>query len=371
MTSKLSGVALCRRALRIAQTAEAPLYLFSLTAKEILEVADISRVTRTDQSELIGYQRPEVRHHVQEITEYLDGDHVLFPNPIIIALPSTVRFTSSRGPNVSDGVSTSGTIEIPLMAVGGQKPGWIVDGQQRALALSRARRQDFPVPVNAFIADSVDIQRDQFLRINNTKPLPRGLVTELLPKVSTPLPPRLSMRQLPSALCDLLNTREDSPFRGLIRRASSSLTERKTAVVTDTTLIQAIQESLSPNGWLSTHRDLKTGETDSTKMWLTLVTYWTAVRDTFPEAWGRPPAESRLMHGAGIIAMGRLMDRIMPSIDPTQPEAAKLVQAELALLVPSCHWTDGEWDEVQNIRKQINELSNYLTRTYYGARAAR
>ena len=37
--------------------------------------------------DLIGYQRPEVRQHVQEITEYLDGDQVLFPNPIIIALP--------------------------------------------------------------------------------------------------------------------------------------------------------------------------------------------------------------------------------------------------------------------------------------------
>ena len=38
----------------------------------------------------------------------------VFPNPIIIALPSTVRFTCSRGPNVSDGIATSGTLEIPL-----------------------------------------------------------------------------------------------------------------------------------------------------------------------------------------------------------------------------------------------------------------
>ena len=32
------------------------------------------------------------------------------------------------------------------------------------------KRQDLAVPVNAFVTDSIDIQRDQFLRINNTKP---------------------------------------------------------------------------------------------------------------------------------------------------------------------------------------------------------
>ena len=37
---------------------EYPLYLFSLTAQEILQVADISRVSRDEAGELIGYQRP-------------------------------------------------------------------------------------------------------------------------------------------------------------------------------------------------------------------------------------------------------------------------------------------------------------------------
>jgi DGQHR domain-containing protein len=374
MSVKSAERVLSRRALRIIQGTEAPVYLFSLTAREILQVAEISRVGRGDHSELIGYQRPEVRQHVKEITDYLDGDDVLFPNPIIIALPSTVKWTSSRGPNVSDGISTSGMIEIPL---GIGKPGWIVDGQQRALALSRARRQDFPVPVNAFITDSVDVQRDQFLRINNTKPLPRGLVTELLPKVSSPLPPRLSLRQLPSALCDLLNAREDSPFQGLIKRASTSSGDRKAAVVTDTSLVTALQESLQPAGCLFQYRNLSSGETDSTRIWLTLVLYWTAVRDTFPEAWGKSPAKSRLMHGAGIRAMGRLMDRVMSVIDPSQPEVAEAVRKDLALLSPYCHWTDGKWeelrmnwDEVQNVPRHINELSNYLIRAYHNVRIA-
>src|SRR5262245_27038198 len=132
MSGRATAPVQARRALRIAQGAQAPLYMFTLTAGEILQVADISRVSRDDLGELIGYQRPEVRQHIQEITDYLDSDQPLLPNPIIIALPSTVRFTCSRGPNVSGGIAASGTLEIPLMNGDGRKPGWIVDGQQRA-----------------------------------------------------------------------------------------------------------------------------------------------------------------------------------------------------------------------------------------------
>ena len=224
MTSRPLNV-LTRRALKVVQSPDCPLYLFSLTAREIMQIADISRVSRDQSGDLIGYQRAEVRQHVEEIVDYLDGPHVIFPNPIIIALPSTVRFTNSRGQKgtkVADELGTGGgLLEIPLPANGDAKPGWIVDGQHRALALVKARNQDLPVPVNAFIADSIDIQRDQFLRINNTKPLPRGLVTELLPTISSPLPPRLALRQTPSALCDLLNTNDGSPFHQLIRRSSA------------------------------------------------------------------------------------------------------------------------------------------------------
>lgn len=177
---------LTRRALCLLQSKATPLYVFSLTAEEILQIADISRIARDQAGELIGYQRPEVRAHIQEITDYLDGEDVLFPNPIILALSPATRFAGSRGPKVSDGYASAGNIEIPLPPEGAPKPGWIVDGQQRALALSNSKRTEFPVPVTAFVTHSVELQRDQFLRVNNTKPLPRGLVTELLPSVRSP-----------------------------------------------------------------------------------------------------------------------------------------------------------------------------------------
>ncbi len=369
---------LTRRALRVDQTPNFPLYLFTLTASEILRVADISRVSRDEAGKLIGYQRPEVRGHVKEIVDYLNGPAVLFPNPIILAMSSTVRFISSRGPKTSDGLALSGSVEIPVPPADRAKPGWIVDGQQRALALSRATNKDFPIPVTAFITDSVDVQRDQFLRVNNTKPLPRGLVTELLPEVDTPLPPRLSIRQMPSELCNLLNQRETSPFCGLIRRASSDSKTARSAVITDTVVVKMLEECLSPSGCLYIYRNMTSGETDFDGLWTALIVYWSAVKDTFPEAWGKPPTKSRLMHGAGIRAMGRLMDRILNTIDPHSPTAAELVRTELARIAPHCHWTSGtwgelrlRWDDIQNFHRHTQELSNFLIRTYMQSRAAR
>src|SRR2546421_10225873 len=112
-----------RRALRLEQDPAHPLYLFSLTGDELLAIADISRISRNDAGTLIGYQRPEVKRHVQDIVEYLDGDNVLFPNSVILALSSGVRFRSSRGPGVRDSLGTrAGVLEIPLPKPSQAKP---------------------------------------------------------------------------------------------------------------------------------------------------------------------------------------------------------------------------------------------------------
>src|SRR5271163_4831788 len=101
-----------RRALRLRQNPAHPLYLFCLTGDEILRIADISRLSRDDAGKLIGYQRPEVRRHIQDIVEYLNSDNILFPNSLILALSSKVRFHVSRGPLAADGLVASGVLEI-------------------------------------------------------------------------------------------------------------------------------------------------------------------------------------------------------------------------------------------------------------------
>jgi DGQHR domain-containing protein len=371
------SIMLRRRALRVSQDTEHPLYLFALTGGELLQIAEISRVSRDVEGKLIGYQRPEVKRHIQNIIEYLDSGNVIFPNSVILALSSDVSFKETRGPKVDEGYAVTGTLEIPLPKQGEPKPAWVVDGQQRTIALAQCQRKNFPVPVNAFVADDIDLQRDQFLRINSTKPLPRGLIDELLPEVSTILPANLSARKVPSALCDVLNRDPESPFQGLIRRTSDRATKRDHAVVTDTVVIQMLQESFgSPSAALFPYRNLATGVTDFSSVRSLLFTYWGAVREVFPEAWGQRPEKSRLMHGVGIRAMGKLMDRVMSTIDVNHPRVHQLVKNELERIKPVCRWTSGVWEELgdlpwnalQNLPSHVRMLTNLLLRTYISSR---
>ena len=76
-------------------------------------------------------------------------------------------------------------------------------------------------------------------------------------------------------------------------------------------------------------------------MFTVVANYWTAVSDVFSEAWNKPrPRDSRLMHGAGIVSMGFLMDEITrrsSSRIPTPEEFA----AELKTIKDDCSWTEG------------------------------
>jgi DGQHR domain-containing protein len=360
-----------RRALKLIQNDAHPLYVFALTGEELQTIAEISRLSRNDVGKLIGYQRPEVRRHVQDIVAYLNGENILFPNSIILALSSQVRFVRSRGPEIDDGLAAAGILEVPVPRNGRPKPAWIVDGQQRALALTKSRRSGFPIPINAFVADEVELQRDQFLRVNNTMPLPRGLITELLPEVTTALPSRLAARRLPSAICEWLNQSPASPFRGLIRRASDEAKDK--GVVADTSVVKMIEESLtSTSGCLFPYRNIATGETDAEGICAVLVVFWTAVKRVFPGEWGKPASRGRLMHGAGIRSMGRLMDRVMAGVNPRDARATDLVERELHRVAPICRWSDGHWqdlneipwNDIQNVPRHIRMLSNLLIRTY-------
>ena len=370
---------LTRRVIRLDQTDKTAIYLFALTGEELLAAADVSRISRDETGKLIGYQRPEVKRHVQDIVDYLDQDSVLFPHAVIVAFSSKVKFTSSRGPKVRDGLSTSGHLTIQLPANDDQpKPGWIVDGQQRALAISKSKRTQLPIPVCAFITDDVEVQREQFLRINNAKPLPKGLVTELLPEVSAPITAGTAASKLPSALVNSLDQEKTSPFFGLIKRTSTSIENREHAVIPDGPLLKVLRESLvQPSGCLFVYRNIASGEADMERIWLTVVTYWNAVKMTFPDAWGRSPKESRLMHSAGLFAMSRLMDRIMPHISLGTGNAVSVVAEELDLIKPICRWTSGRWDaldlewnELENVSRHVRALTNLLVRRYVEQRAA-
>lgn len=359
------------RSLHTRQGSGTDVYSFFIAGADIVRIADISRVERDDADELKGFQRPEIKNHVKGIIDYLNQADVIFPNAIILAMSPEVKFVGSRGPKppgLSD-IAQSGTLSIPIFKEG-ERVAWIVDGQQRSIALSRGSAQRLPVPVVAFVSDDLAVQREQFILVNKAKPLPTRLINELLPETrGLVLPRELSNRKLPSELCNLLNRDPGSPFHRLIKRASDK--ENRGAAITDTAIITMIRSSVqNPLGALAPYKGTGTESADIENMYRILLTYWTAVKEVFPDAWGLDPRKSRLMHSAGIEAMGVLMDRIWAK-QAGGAEDLKTIRAEVTKVAHACAWTKGTWEplgvawnEIQNIPRDIKRLQDLLVRAY-------
>ena len=357
-------------ALRMRQGRDRVLYAFAVDGKRVEEFAAVSRVGRDANRRIVGYQRPEVISHIAEIRAYLESDNPMLPNAVVIAFDPTVRFepTATAAPAI-DAPSVAGELVIPLPAdPAARKPGWIVDGQQRLAAIREAAVGGFPVWVVGFVADGDAEQREQFILVNNTKPLPKGLVYELLPATEARLPTMLGKRRFPIALLDRLNLDEDSPLQGRIKTPTMP-----DGLIKDNSLIKMIENSLT-DGVLYRLRGRDEGEEDVEGMLQVLKGFWAAVATAFPEAWGKKPKESRLLHGAGVVALGFLMDAIADRGRETGIPTSDQFRADLEALKPVCRWTEGHWEfgpgvlrkwnEVQNTPKDIQVLANYLLVQY-------
>ena len=80
------------------------------------------------------------------------------------------------------------------------------------------------------------------------------------------------------------------------------------------------------------------------------------------------------MHGAGVIALGFLMDAVSDRHRKMRIPSAKTFAKDLIPLREECRWTDGYWDfgpnmqrkwnEIQNTTKDVQLLSNHLLMRY-------
>ena len=329
------------------QSSHSAVFAFSAPVSEIFQFATIDRISRDEEGNLHGFQRPQVANHIREISDYLAKDDAILPNSVVVAFITGVEVS----PSPINGISEL-TINI-----GDKLNGLIVDGQQRLTALSKLPNKDFEVVVSCILCPTEDELRRQFILINNTKPLPKSLIYELLPSVDG-LPPRLSSRAMASSLTERLNFDENSSIHTKIKMHTNP-----EGIIQDTIIQKMVMNSLE-NGAL---RELFTQQEDMDISFQLLSDFYQAVAETFPEAWDRQtPRSSRLVHGAGIIAMGYVMEYLYFSMHARGVEDFK---EGLSLLLGRTAWTSGEWDfgdrkmrwnDLQNLNRDWIALSNYL-----------
>jgi DGQHR domain-containing protein len=329
--------------LSLSQSKRTPVVTFQASAETIAKIATIDRARRDAEGILSGFQRPQIRSHIAEIQDYLElDDDPILPNAIVLGFPSGARVTSKGLEiDVKDG-----------------PPGWIVDGQQRFTAASRSDRQDFPLLVSAFLCETQAELQKHFILINSTRPLPRDLIYEILPAVDG-LPPRLSDRAAAALLVEALNYRLGSPLRGQIRQHTN-----RAGVIKDTVMHKVVMASLS-DGALSMWRDdthalLEDG-------FALIANFFGALRIAFASDWdGHTPKTSRLVHGAGLVAMGYVMDAL--AFDKGAQSVEDFLGG-LEPLVGKTAFTGGEWkftdqtrlwNTLQNTSADYQLLSTHL-----------
>lgn len=357
-------------AIEVTQGEGRTLYTFAVDGKLLPSFATVSRIRRDPGVGLEGYQRPEVQSHIQGIRQYLESERPLIPNAVVIAFDPRVRFEPGPVKPLVDH-ARQGTLVIPFDPHGPEteRPGFVVDGQQRLAAIRDAAIDSFPICVTAFVTDDVRQQVEQFLLVNSTKPLPKGLIYELLPSTDALLPPMFQKRRFPALLTERLNYDDDSPFRHVVQTATNPK-----GLVKDNSLIRMLENSLD-SGILFRLRGAADPEAATEAMLEVVKDYWVAVSNVFPQAWNLPAKRSRLMHGAGIVSMGLLMDIIGARLqEQSAPPSYDQFVQDLTPLRDACRWTDGIWDfgpgnqrkwsTLQNTSADIKTLSGYLYHQY-------
>ena len=325
-------------------------FTFCAPASDILAFAKIDRIGRGEDGTLRGFQRPQVSAHIREIRDYLEQPQAVLPNSIVVAFTSGITF-------LPDETDQATSVKI---SSDDQTKGFVVDGQQRLTALSNIPDREFEVCVSGILCGSEEELRKQFILINNSRPLPKSLIYELLPTVDG-LPTRLSSRASAAALLETLNFDSRSSLHGMI-----NLHTNPQGFIKDTSMQKVIMNSLS-DGAL---RELSHDNKDAEDQMMLLSNFFEAVAKTFPEAWnGQKPKTSRLVHSAGIVAMGFVMEQIFSMT--RSPEVSDFLP-HLEKLKPHCAWTQGDWEfspgykkpwnKIQFIASDYLELSQYLLR---------
>lgn len=365
----MSKNAIRLNALRVEQRRDIPIYVFGINGRLVHQLATVSYAERSKEGLLGGYQRAAVRKHIGEIRDYLSNENPLLPNAIVMAFDDRVTFQPLKD-TVRSEWGTFGYLEIPLPKTAADtKVGWIVDGQQRATALAELDgRKHFPVVIVAFQSASQELQREQFLLVNKTKPLPRDLLHEILPEVRSKLPRDLEKRRLATKVLQLLRFDVASPFFGRIRGLGA---DDEGANISQAALLAVIQNSIRKKGVLFDHFDGGGKKHDYKRMARDVAVFYEGVRRTWPSAWDGNPKTSRLVHGVGIVALGHLMDRVMHEVDASSPKAAVAVANRLGRIERRCAWNSGKWpvlgcawNELQNTSQDKARLTEYILKEY-------
>ncbi|WP_210651513.1 DGQHR domain-containing protein [Nocardioides sp. SYSU D00065] len=372
-------------------------YQFSIEGRL---VRGLARIDRLDALAGTGQQRDEIKAHVGRIREGVaSGTHV--PNPVLLVMLEESTQILDVLEEVGDDTPNSFVVIRPLeefqevvrdngavvqrsrivemsfpwrrAAFDEEKSVLLVDGQQRTAALSLIGVEDLAfidLGVSAVVANDEEAKR-VFQVANDSVKISTDFSKALLASMEE-APGYLKDEQITAEVVRLLALDDtDSPFYDIVKYPGSKAAG--TVVVYNSVfgIVASFRRGLP--------EDL-TG--DAATLSAIVADGFRAVRDTWPDAWGLKPSESKLMHGAGLRAVTQVLVEKMQGYltngeDLGADETKAKLLASLGRLSTKVVWTDAaaaagtatqkkHWREDisgrQNTNQDITALSGFLAR---------
>jgi DGQHR domain-containing protein len=256
-----------------------------------------------------GYQRPVAPARLRQLSGYMREEEGMLPTSILLCIRRPDR--ASFEPQGMDGAGgESGTLSI-----GAGVTLWVVDGQHRLAGLERALRKDrakwladYPLPV--VIVEGIDRYEEmRYFHVINTrqKGVPTDVVDRHLLAMREAEGPGLIEREgersyqraRATKLADVLNTAEESPWRGMIRMPGEPLSPAH--VMRQHGMVASLEPVVS-DPFVK-----RLSDEDAAKL---LLNYWNAARSLWSSAF-EEPGEYMLQRPLGAGAMHQIFPDVL------------------------------------------------------------
>lgn len=343
-----------------------------------------SAVDRLDVVAGTGNQRDEIYKHVSEISKGMQAG-VQVPNSVILVFNEKVfswaptdeeipeswvvcrqlaEWSTIRHPNEADRVIQEVCpieLDIPFRnaAFDEEKTAFLVDGQQRTAALSLVDIDSVPtffLTVNAIVGNQEEA-KNTFRIANSTVRITTDFSRALVGTLDETPGYVKEEKKVAQAVKLLAIDLADSPFKGMVKHPG--MDGRGLPIVYNT--LFSVVSSFNQSG-------IDFGD-DGKKLAQCVSQAYRVVAEVWPEAWGKNPKESKLSHGAGLRAIGRvLVDllRVQTSIhnsDLSDPKIWTAIESSLKRLRQKVLWTlqsaaEGNNTQLRNYKFEILPKQN-------------
>ena len=358
-------------------------YQFSMEGRL---VRGLARIDRLDSLAGTGNQRDEIKSHVLRIRDGISAGTQV-PNPVLLVLLEGTTQILDVGQSVPDDLPQSFVVIRPVeefqpvlnerdavvqrsriveisfpwrkAAFDEEKSILLVDGQQRTAALSLISVERVPfidIGVSAVSASEEEAKR-VFQVANDSIKISTDFSKALLASMES-APGYLKNEQITAEAVRILSLDDtDSPFHGIVRYPGS---RGSGAVVVYNSLFGIVT---------SFRKELPDDLTDTAVKLANIVgDAFNVVRDVWSDSWGLRPADSKLMHGAGLRAVTQvLIDKLTlyltSGIELDDPDIEVRLKQSLNRLATRVVWTDtasaaGTATQKKNWREQISGKQN-------------